>query len=85
MEFNDAIIFIPHMLKIKWPLKALRNITYFKIKKRQMIKNFKCISTLPFHAFHVIRDFSYYNNTNDMLFNIQGYIRMTYSKTQLIS
>ena len=50
-----------------------------------MIKNFKCISTLPFHAFHVIRDFSYYNNTNDMLFNIQGYIRMTYSKTQLIS
>ena len=57
--------------KLNGPLK--RDEYYvFQNKKRQVIQNCKCISTLPFNAFHVIRNFLYYINSNDMVCNIQG-------------
>ena len=65
--------------KLNGPLK--RDEYYvFQNKEKASNTKFQIYINITFDAFHVIRDFLYYNNTNDMVRNIA-----TYSKTQLIT
>ena len=58
--------------KLNGPLK--RDEYYvFQNKEKASNTKFQILINITFNAFHVIRDFLYYDNTNDMVCNLQGY------------
>ena len=76
MEFSDAIILqlLSTCYRLNGPLK--RDEYYvFQNKEKASNTKFQIYINITFDAFHVIRDFLHYNNTNDMVCNIEGYTK----------